>query len=99
MIREGVYVPRRDSNSWLNAPAGGRIFPAIHHHARFTIRVIPHRARASLETGAMESNGLTYAFRTPDGRSFRLPPGSSVMVGRQGGGADILFSHRALSRR
>ena len=59
-----------------------------------------HRARpaAGIETGAMESNGLTYTFRTADGWAFRLPPGSAVMVGRKGGGADIQFSHPPLSR-
>jgi hypothetical protein len=33
---QGVYIPRRDTNSILNAWAGGRIFPGVHHHARFT---------------------------------------------------------------
>ena len=33
----GVYIPRRDTNSMLNAFAGGRIFPGIHHHARFAV--------------------------------------------------------------
>lgn len=36
--REGVFVRRRDSNSWLNAWAGGRIFPGVHQHARFDVR-------------------------------------------------------------
>lgn len=36
--REGVYIRRRDSNSWLNAAAGGRLFPGVHHHARFEVR-------------------------------------------------------------
>jgi hypothetical protein len=36
--REGVYIRRRDSNSWLNSAAGGRIFPGVHHHARFDVR-------------------------------------------------------------
>jgi hypothetical protein len=35
--REGVYVRRRDTNSRLNAWAGGWLFPGIHHHARFTV--------------------------------------------------------------
>jgi hypothetical protein len=35
--REGVYVRRRDTDSWLNSLAGGRLFPGIHHHARFTV--------------------------------------------------------------
>ncbi len=41
----------------------------------------------------------TYIFRTLDGREFRLPPGSSVLVGRKVGAADILFSHPGPSRR
>jgi uncharacterized protein YqjF (DUF2071 family) len=34
---QGVYIPRRDTNSMLNSCAGGRIFPGVHHHARFTV--------------------------------------------------------------
>ncbi|QDT98514.1 DUF2071 domain-containing protein [Gimesia aquarii] len=34
---EGVYVNRRDTDSCLNALAGGRIFPGTHHHAAFTV--------------------------------------------------------------
>ncbi|MCA9265306.1 MAG: DUF2071 domain-containing protein [Planctomycetales bacterium] len=34
----GVYIPRRDTSSALNAFAGGRIFPGIHHRARFQVR-------------------------------------------------------------
>src|SRR5258708_1017358 len=29
-LRHGVYVVRRDTNSRLNALAGGRIFPGVH---------------------------------------------------------------------
>jgi hypothetical protein len=36
-VREGVYVRRRDTNSWLNSLTGGRLFPGIHYHARFTV--------------------------------------------------------------
>ena len=35
--QEGVFVPRRDTNSLLNSLAGGRIFPGVHHHSKFTI--------------------------------------------------------------
>src|SRR6266513_656006 len=35
--QEGVYVRRRDTNSWLNSFAGGRLFPGEHHHARITV--------------------------------------------------------------
>jgi uncharacterized protein YqjF (DUF2071 family) len=36
--REGVFIPRRDTSSWLNALAGGRLFPGVHHHACFQVR-------------------------------------------------------------
>ncbi len=35
---EGVFVPRRDTGSRLNALAGGRVFPGVHHLSRFTVR-------------------------------------------------------------
>lgn len=34
---EGVFVPRRDTDSRLNALAGGRIFPGVHHLSKFTV--------------------------------------------------------------
>jgi hypothetical protein len=36
-MREGVYIPRRDSGSCLNWLAGGRVFPGKHHAARFSV--------------------------------------------------------------
>jgi uncharacterized protein YqjF (DUF2071 family) len=33
--QEGVYVRRRDTDSRLNALVGGRLFPGVHHLARF----------------------------------------------------------------
>ena len=35
--REGVFIPRRDTGSWLNHVAGGRIFPGEHHMADFSV--------------------------------------------------------------
>lgn len=34
---EGVYIPRRDTSSCLNTLFGGRIFPGVHHPARFDV--------------------------------------------------------------
>ena len=34
---EGVFVPRRDTGSWLNRIAGGRVFPGEHHGAKFSV--------------------------------------------------------------
>ncbi|PRQ06616.1 hypothetical protein ENSA7_36750 [Enhygromyxa salina] len=39
--REGVYIPRRDTNLCLNALAGGRIFPGEHHPADFEVEEDP----------------------------------------------------------
>ncbi len=36
--REGVYIPRRDSDSLVNQLAGGRLFPGEHRPARFVVR-------------------------------------------------------------
>ena len=35
--REGVFIPRRDTNSFINSTVGGRIFPGEHYKADFTI--------------------------------------------------------------
>lgn len=54
---EGVFVPRRDTDSPLNSLAGGRIFPGVHHRARFEVsekggclsmRVTPKTAESPL---------------------------------------------------
>src|SRR5438445_804140 len=49
-MREGVYVRRRDTNSRLNALAGGRLFPGIHHHAQFTVQETPDRFDVALHS-------------------------------------------------
>jgi hypothetical protein len=36
-VKEGVYVPRRDTSSRLNSLAGGRVFPGVHHLADFKV--------------------------------------------------------------
>jgi len=35
--KRGVFVPRRDTDSQLNALAGGRIFPGVHHLSKFEV--------------------------------------------------------------
>jgi hypothetical protein len=35
--REGVFIPRRDTGSFLNRLAGGRVFPGEHNPARFSV--------------------------------------------------------------
>lgn len=36
-LKEGVFIPRRDTSSKLNSWAGGTIFPGVHHLAEFTV--------------------------------------------------------------
>lgn len=36
-VREGVFIPRRDTNSRLNQLAGGRFFSGVHHAATFRV--------------------------------------------------------------
>lgn len=36
-VKEGVYIPRRDTSSKVNSFAGGTIFPGIHHLAEFSV--------------------------------------------------------------
>jgi hypothetical protein len=47
-LREGVFVPRRDTSSRFNTLAGGRLFPGVHHHARIVSREQGDRHRVSL---------------------------------------------------
>jgi hypothetical protein len=54
--REGVFIPRRYSDSRLNQLAGGRLFPGIHHAALF-------RAWNS-------DNRFKVEMRSPDGDVF-----------------------------
>jgi hypothetical protein len=46
--QEGVFVARRDSSSRFNALAGGRLFPGIHHHARFDVAETDQSFRVEL---------------------------------------------------
>jgi uncharacterized protein YqjF (DUF2071 family) len=35
--REGVYIPRRDTSSAINALVGGRLFPGVYRRAQFDV--------------------------------------------------------------
>jgi hypothetical protein len=45
---EGVYIPRRDTDSRLNTMLGGRLFPGLHHHATFTSVESPDRVEVTM---------------------------------------------------
>lgn len=57
-IKEGVFIPRRDTSSLLNSFAGGRIFPGRHFPAKFDVK---------------EENGHYHiAFRSSDGTTIAI---------------------------
>ena len=35
---EGVYIPRRDTNSWFNKTLGGKVFPGIFNRSQFQVK-------------------------------------------------------------
>jgi len=64
---EGVFIPRRDTDSALNALAGGRVFPGVHHRSRFTVKddgktislsMIPDDRVAGIEVNGGEAAAL-----------------------------------------
>jgi hypothetical protein len=56
--KEGVFIPRRDTSSYINTLAGGRIFPGRHFHAKFTVKE--------------ESGRYHVAFESSDGTSISI---------------------------
>jgi len=49
-VQEGVYIPRRDTDSRLNALAGGRLFPGVHHRATFGVAETVERLSVSMRS-------------------------------------------------
>lgn len=47
---EGVYIPRRDTSSRINTLLGGRLFPGVHHRARFRVHQRDHRYEVQMDS-------------------------------------------------
>jgi hypothetical protein len=57
-VKEGVFIPRRDTSSKINSLVGGRIFPGRHFHAEFNV---------------VEENGHYHiAFKSSDGTALEI---------------------------
>ena len=67
----GVFIPRRDTSSRLNAFVGGKIFPGLHHHAHF--EVAEGAGRYSL---SMQSDDGEAAVYVSGKQSLTIPPTS-----------------------
>jgi hypothetical protein len=70
-VREGVYVRRRDTNSWLNSLAGGRLFPGLQFHAQFAVTESANRFEVALRS----DDGVTHML-VRGSRADQLPPSS-----------------------
>ena len=70
--RSGVYVRRRDTDSWLNSLAGGRMFQGVHHHGRFAVRETPNSFDIALHSDDGETDMAIRA------RSARRLPATSA---------------------
>jgi hypothetical protein len=64
--REGVYIPRRDTSSWPTILVGGRLFPGVHHHARFRVAESASTYRVQLDSDDGTTHLLIEAHRVPD---------------------------------
>ena len=51
---EGVFVPRRDTSSALNAMTGGRLFPGAYRRAAFDVRAEDERFAVEVTDGSGE---------------------------------------------
>jgi hypothetical protein len=70
-VREGVFIWRRDTGSWLNSLAGGRVFPGEHHRATFRV----HETAQHFEVGATaRDDGMDLAVVAD--LATELPPAS-----------------------
>jgi hypothetical protein len=70
--REGVFIPRRDTDSRMNQLAGGRFFPGVHHHAEFRTAESPTRIHIDVRSDDGKVR-VTVSARTTD-----VWPGNSV---------------------
>jgi hypothetical protein len=50
VTRAGVFIPRRDTNAWLNRVLGGRLFPGRHHAATFDVRETNDRFQMAMRS-------------------------------------------------
>jgi hypothetical protein len=70
-VRQGVFVRRRDTSSWANSMAGGRVFPGVHHRAAFTVGETSDRFNVALRSDDGQTQVAVRGRLAAD-----LPPGS-----------------------
>jgi hypothetical protein len=53
--REGVFIPRRDTSALLNRWVGGKLFPGIHHAAKFEVSETDNCFRLKMRSNDCEA--------------------------------------------
>jgi hypothetical protein len=90
--QRGVYIPVRHSASWVPVAVGGRLFPGVHRHARFTGSETANRIRVELSASdlrvsadvAVVSEWRSRLFPTVDDASEFFRAGSTGWSPRRG---------------
>lgn len=81
----GVYIPRRDSDSLINVAVGGRLYPGVHHRARFDVAETVDEVRVAF-TARDDTAAVRVAVRItdelPDSRLFADTAAASVFFQR-----------------
>lgn len=85
-IKEGVYIPRRDTSLRLNTIVGGWLFPGVHHLAKFKVRetdgqyhidfVSADQTGVSIDATETDQLNENSIFRTLDNASHFFEKGS-----------------------
>ena len=73
-VEEGVYITRRDTSSRFNTIVGGRLFPGVHHHARFDVHESEQRYCVRMDSDDRRTHVLV------EGRAARQLPAGSVFA-------------------
>jgi hypothetical protein len=60
--KEGVFIPRRDTSSRLNAILGGRLFPGEHHHAKFEVNEHGDQYQITLDSDDHQTHLLVQGY-------------------------------------
>lgn len=61
-LKEGVFIPRRDTSSKLNSIAGGTLFPGVHHLAKFTV----NESEGHYEVGFISDDKTTLSIKAKE---------------------------------
>jgi hypothetical protein len=63
-IKTGVYIPRRDTSLKLNSLVGGRIFPGVHHYAKFIVKETEDNYH--IEFNSIDNTRISITAKTTD---------------------------------